>query len=275
MIEWGSLRFIDHAPISVWIASSVVALLVLAVIEQRNWLNFKNRRYFPISLSVLMATWLSIVGFAYYLEVATAHPIDPVVANLQSQLATARRDRDLAVLERDAARREHGENITTAPKPVPPPETIKADDIEARIDVWKSIDGQMNELVRILGEGDRIVANWKSNQGSLTQMVNEFRQHLNILRNRLSQLVDANSEFSDLKAIDRAVPNRLALAIENLLQASSQLPPNTQAADYETTISPYIGPLRRELGPVEQWAQSIRNLAGSSVSELSARQVSK
>lgn len=37
MLEWGSLRFIDHAPVSVWIASSVVAALVLVVLEKREW----------------------------------------------------------------------------------------------------------------------------------------------------------------------------------------------------------------------------------------------
>ncbi len=61
MIEWGSLRFIDHAPVGVWIASGVVAVLVLGVLEKRDWLNFKNKRYFPASLSILMIILVGII----------------------------------------------------------------------------------------------------------------------------------------------------------------------------------------------------------------------
>ena len=68
MLEWGSLRFIDHAPISVWIASSAIAAMVLVVLEKREWLNFKNRRYFPVSLTLLMLMWLGITGYAYYFD---------------------------------------------------------------------------------------------------------------------------------------------------------------------------------------------------------------
>jgi hypothetical protein len=107
MLEWGSLRFIDHAPVSVWISSSTIAGLVLVVLERREWLNFKNRRYFPVSLSVLMTLWIGIVGFAYYLDT----PSQAAVAKVTKE--TAEDDRDTvvrhlvtALSERDASRRD-------------------------------------------------------------------------------------------------------------------------------------------------------------------------
>ena len=81
MIEWGSLRFIDHAPVSVWIASSAVALLVLGVIEKRDWLNFKNRKYFPIFLTTLMLIWSGIIGYAYFFDNFPSNPGTSSVAS--------------------------------------------------------------------------------------------------------------------------------------------------------------------------------------------------
>jgi hypothetical protein len=65
MLEWASLRFIDTAPLYVWGATAVIALLVLAVIESRDFLNFKGSWYFPSFLTVLLSAWVIILGFAY------------------------------------------------------------------------------------------------------------------------------------------------------------------------------------------------------------------
>ena len=276
MIEWGSLRWIDHAPVAIWIGSTAIAVCVLAVIANRDWLNFKDRRYFPVSLLALMTIWIGIVGLAYYIDYTTGHPLDPAVAGLQSQLASALRERDIAALERDAARREIG-NAVAPGAPIPPPSPAKTmDDIEARIDVWKSIEGQMNDFVRILGEGDRIVANWKTSPpGGLANTVSQFRQNLNIIRGRLAQLIGSNPDFSDLRIIDQNVPGKLSASIENLLQAASQLRSDVTATEYDANIRSYIGPLRRELATVKQWSQATKSLANSSVAELSSRQISK
>src|SRR5690242_20378218 len=64
MVDWGTLRFIENAPSSVWIATTAIAVLVIAVIESRDWLRFKGRWYFPSFLGVLLVCWISIIGFA-------------------------------------------------------------------------------------------------------------------------------------------------------------------------------------------------------------------
>jgi len=109
MLEWGSLRFIDHAPISVWVSSALIAGLVLVVLEKREWLNFKNRRYFPISLSVLMTIWIGIVGFAYYLDTpsqASANVAKVTKDNADDDRDAVVRHLVTALNERDQARRD-------------------------------------------------------------------------------------------------------------------------------------------------------------------------
>jgi hypothetical protein len=132
MIEWGSLRFIDHAPISVWIASSAVALLVLGVIEKRDWLNFKNKRYFPTSLTILMLIWLGIIGYAYLFDNLPSNPGSSAVASaLQSQLDATQKERDAARQERDAAMRSMrppAQSQSSAPSPAPATTPVPADD---------------------------------------------------------------------------------------------------------------------------------------------------
>jgi hypothetical protein len=271
MVEWGTLRWIDHAPVAIWIASTVIGALVLGVIARKDWLDFKNRRYFKVSLSILMFTWVAVVGLAYYLNSTSPRGVDPAVANLQSQLATALRDRDLAVLERDDARRANGLPVPTAPQ-TPSPTVSKASDIESRIDAWKGVEAHMNELNRILVEGDTVVADWQSPQFALSQKIAELNNRLANARNRLSNFVSTYSDFSDLKVIDQSSLNRLSGVVSNLTQIASQLSPNISDAERRDSISPFISPLKRELEPAKKWVSAVKALSISSVSDLSARQ---
>jgi hypothetical protein len=107
MIEWGSLRWIDHAPVAIWIASTFIAICVATIVANKDWLDFKNRRYFPVSVSVLMVIWIGIIGFAYYLDT----PSQAAAAKITKESAEDDRDtvvRHLvtALSERDAARRD-------------------------------------------------------------------------------------------------------------------------------------------------------------------------
>jgi hypothetical protein len=91
----------------------------------------------------------------------------------------------------------------------------------------------------------------------------------------LSQLLRVDSDFSDLKAVDLTVVAKFASVLETLYQTATQLPKETNQANYETSVSPYIGALRRQLVVVKQWADAVKNLAASSVSDLSARRALK
>ena len=113
MLEWSSLKFIDKAPTSVWIASSIIAAIAWVIFENQNWLNFKNRRYFPVSMTLLFLIWICITAYGYYtIDTPTA-----VASNLQSQLTSVTKERDAARQERDAATRAlQGHNAAQTPQ---------------------------------------------------------------------------------------------------------------------------------------------------------------
>jgi hypothetical protein len=117
MLEWSSLKFIDKAPTSVWIASSVIAAIAWVIFENQNWLNFKNRRYFPVSMTLLFVTWVCITAYGYY----TIDTPNAVASNLQSQLSAMTKERDAARQERDAAVRikQEGRAAQSAQAPTP------------------------------------------------------------------------------------------------------------------------------------------------------------
>src|ERR1700735_246997 len=117
-----------------------------------------------------------------------------MVTDLLSKLAAALRERDIAISQRDNARREHGDVSPSQPIPQIPP-TLNADDIESRIDAWKSVDTQMNDLARILLDGDEIVNSWKANtKESLAAKVKKIREEYNGLRMRVADLINANNK---------------------------------------------------------------------------------
>jgi len=65
-IEWTTLDFIENAPRTVKIATFVIAILILAVLEARDWLRFKGPRYFPVSIVALLAIYFGVVSYAYF-----------------------------------------------------------------------------------------------------------------------------------------------------------------------------------------------------------------
>lgn len=87
MLEWASLRFVESAPIAVWIATTVVAVAVLAVLQTKDWLDFKGRWYFTISLAGLLSAWIAISAYGFW----AYPPQDKVMSTFPTadELATA------------------------------------------------------------------------------------------------------------------------------------------------------------------------------------------
>ena len=272
LIEWTTLDYIENASLLVRIATFIVALLVLAVLECRDWLNFKRRHLFTYSISILIVIYVAICGYAFAFLRETSAPMNPALADLQTKLAAALRERDIAISERDAAMRDRGDVSHTPPIPSIP-QSLKKDEIEARIDAWKSIDEELNDLARILSDGDDVVNNWQNVTGdALRSDIDRFRQNFNVLHNRLSSLITANNQFSDLKVIDLRAMDKMDRYLINLLDTLGQIPNSASKVERETAISPYIGPVKREIVSLRQWIQTTKNVAGSSILELTSRQ---
>jgi hypothetical protein len=65
-LEWTTLKFIEDAPLGVRIATFLIAIAMLAVLEKRHWLNFKGRNYFWGAVSGLIMIYVGIVSYAVY-----------------------------------------------------------------------------------------------------------------------------------------------------------------------------------------------------------------
>ena len=66
MLEWFSLRFVDNAPWPVWIATGAFAAAVLAVLQTKDWLDFRGRWYFTCSLIGLIAAWIAVSAYGFW-----------------------------------------------------------------------------------------------------------------------------------------------------------------------------------------------------------------
>jgi hypothetical protein len=76
-IEWGTLHIMDRVPTWVAVGLTIDSLLILGVLESRNWLAFKGRYYFRYSLTALIMVYAAICIAPYFLSSsspATAPP---------------------------------------------------------------------------------------------------------------------------------------------------------------------------------------------------------
>ena len=65
-LEWTTLKYIEDAPLLVRAATFLIALLILAILEKREWLRFNGRSLFKIAISLSVAAYLAVCGFAYW-----------------------------------------------------------------------------------------------------------------------------------------------------------------------------------------------------------------
>jgi len=270
-IEWVTLRYIENVPDLVAITTFIICLCILAVLEWKDWLNFKRRGLFITCLMFLILLYASISAYAF-IYLRAPPETNPAITELQTKFAAALRERDIAISERDEARREHGE-VTPDPSLVPLPPSMKASEIDARLDAWKGVEAQMNDLDRILSEGDEIIRNWKNyDRQSLMTKISVFRQESTIVYQRLNNLLGANSDFSDLKAIDGNAMRKLQIFNQNLLDAINQTLQDASKDELQTSVAPYIGPVEREIASLKNWLQTTKHVAESSALELTSRQ---
>jgi hypothetical protein len=77
-IEWGTLHIMEHVPTWVAVALTVDALLMLGVLESRNWLIFKGRNYFKYSFTTLILAYAAIVAAPTFLPSSTVAVTPPI-----------------------------------------------------------------------------------------------------------------------------------------------------------------------------------------------------
>lgn len=88
-LEWTTLDFIEHAPTLVKIGTFGLAILMLAVLESRDWLHFKGRYHFISCLLAVLAIWAGVVAYGYLGQQSRATQI------VQSSLTRIERAADI------------------------------------------------------------------------------------------------------------------------------------------------------------------------------------
>jgi hypothetical protein len=92
-VEWTTLDFIEHAPLLMRVATFVLAGVGLGVFQAKDWLKFKGRHYFSVSLSTLLVLWLAAAGYSYWrfgetaeavasISVAVTHPLSATLGGV-------------------------------------------------------------------------------------------------------------------------------------------------------------------------------------------------
>jgi hypothetical protein len=106
-LEWTTLKYIEDAPLLVRAATFLIALLILAILEKRDWLRFKGRSLFKIAISLSLAAYLGVCGFAYW-DMSPSHAFVAKVTkeSAEDDRETVVRHLVTALSERDVARRD-------------------------------------------------------------------------------------------------------------------------------------------------------------------------
>jgi hypothetical protein len=104
MLEWFSLRFVDSAPVAVWLATGVFAAAVLAVLQTKDWLDFNGRWYFTGAILLVLVGWIAVSAFGYWKYPPQEKPIPTFPTAEQIAEAIAR-------------------NLPKAPPPIPSQQT--------------------------------------------------------------------------------------------------------------------------------------------------------
>jgi hypothetical protein len=161
-------------------------------------------------------------------------PQNPELDADEIQLAAALREKDIAISQRDEARRERGDASPSQPIPPIPP-SLKTDEIEARLDAWKAVETQLNDIDRLLAEGDDTLKIWENDkEPKLRDVSIKFENDAANQRNRLRALLSTYHDYSDLSVVNPGTLDKLATFAENMYNALIQLPSAITEEDYMT-----------------------------------------
>ena len=173
-LEWTTLKYIEDAPLSVRAATFLIALLILAILEKRDWLKFKGRSLFNVAISLSVAAYLGVCGFAYWdispskasVAKVTKESAEDDRDTVVRHLVTALSERDIARRDLAATKRDLEAARSHQPQPQPPqpvvPESERPVLWYPDLGVWTGGDqtgpqflglafrGKANDLVEII-----------------------------------------------------------------------------------------------------------------------------
>jgi hypothetical protein len=171
------------------------------------------------------------------------------------------------------------------PLPAQPPQSnLTADQIATKIDVWASIDQQMNSLARILNEGYSMLDTWVSNSRSdhaaatkraqaLAESVSQYRAQLDNLRRTYIEFPDIAETLKEAinppgrPTEDSTIFDRLLRSTGGFAQELGSLG-DPLPENLENVMRARAGAVRRDLNAVREWQSKTRTAAANSINQL-------
>jgi hypothetical protein len=170
----------------------------------------------------------------------------------------------------------------SAPSPPSPPQevTLSAEEIKTLVDVWRSVQDQMNDIIGLTNAGQALIPNWPQrvrdggNQAFAIELVRQ-RNLVNQRRVSLQSLYAAYQRYPNVRSAlaqvaTTGVFDRLYGALDSFSREVQNLP-TPLPENFENTLRPYAGELKGALDAMAQWANGTRNfIARQSEERLTA-----
>jgi len=80
-LEWGSLTLVEEAPRYLKVATIVIAVLILAVLESWPWLRMRDKRLFPVLMATLIVGYAGVFGYAFITKPTKPHAVASVATS--------------------------------------------------------------------------------------------------------------------------------------------------------------------------------------------------
>src|SRR5262249_16017402 len=72
-LDWATLQLMEPAPAYVWVGLAIDSLLILGILESRDWLAFKGKYYFRSSLGLLIIGYIAICASPFIIARYASH----------------------------------------------------------------------------------------------------------------------------------------------------------------------------------------------------------
>jgi hypothetical protein len=281
MSNWTVGDWCTYLPI---ILAAVLLALIQGVKDMEGskapeFLKRPTLNYLPLVLLILGgATFLArqFGPIARVLDPMSVAPsTNPSATGNDTTKATAQLQSEIANLKQQlAAAQQQARNAPSVPQqqPASPESKMSADEIATKIDIWQSVEGQMNDFTNVLNKGTALLKNWperlKVNRAAFTSEIVDFRNGFGLVQSRLGDLRATYPTYSDVaNALTQREADVLARTIQNFLNAVSSLPSDLPE-NYESVIRPYAGGLNREIAMVANWVSVTRTFSAKSRQNL-------
>ena len=151
---------------------------------------------------------------------------------------------------------------------------LSRDEITTRIDLWRSIDLQLNRFMFAVNSGYAVYSDWaqhvKSNKQDIMSKLAQLKGDLQQPVADIGSLENSYPDYGELRGLlERAGGNGnfTFVSIQGFYQEIASLP-SPIPDEYENSIKPYANAFKRDLDLTRDWINANQKIAASKVTEL-------